>query len=291
MIKKLLTLLIWMMIGTGVCVAQQDSAFTFQGKLNDGGFAANGNYDMAFRLFDDVNAGTQIGSTFTLTNVEVANGIFSVELDFTHTPFVTVSQRFLQIAIRPAGSSDTPTILSPRQKITSSPFASQSFNANIAAVANTATNLSCNECVGEAKVSPGAGAGIVNTYFFSGAIANIPAGPGVPFVFAGPTTSVTISSLAGNRVTGSASAALATFSPATAVINFAMCYQTNGSGTITPFDSDFLLSTVTSTRSPFAYSGTTVLPVGTHTVGFCVKNVGPAIENNQRVSGWVMVPK
>ena len=141
------------------------------------------------------------------------------------------------------------------------------------------------------QVSPGAGAGIVNTYFFSGMIANIPAGPSAVYVFAGPTTSVTISSAAGNRVTGSASAALATFSPSTAVINFGMCYQTNGSGTITIFDSDFLLSTVTSTRIPFSYSGTTVLPVGTHTVGFCVKNVGPAIENNQRVSGWVMVPK
>ncbi|MCW5959920.1 MAG: hypothetical protein KIS76_07140 [Pyrinomonadaceae bacterium] len=289
--KKLLTIFISMMIGTGVCVAQQDSAFTFQGKLNDGGTAANGNYDMAFRLFDDVNAGTQVGSTLTINNVSVANGIFSVELDFTHAPFVTVSQRFLQIAIRPAGNSDTPTILSPRQKITSSPFASQSFNANIAAVASTANNLSCNECVDEANVSPGTGAGIVNTYFFSGSIANIPAGPGVPFVFAGPTTSVTISSLAGNRVTGSASAALATFSPSSAVIHFAMCYQTNGSGTITPFDSDFLLSTVNSSRSPFAYSGTTVFPVGTHTVGFCVKNIGPAIENNHRVSGWVMVPK
>ena len=50
--KKLLTIFIWMMIGTGICVAQQDSAFTFQGKLNDGGIAANGNYDMAFRIYD-----------------------------------------------------------------------------------------------------------------------------------------------------------------------------------------------------------------------------------------------
>lgn len=289
--KKLLTIFVWMMIGTGICVAQQDSAFTFQGKLNDGGTAANGNYDMSFRIYDAVTGGTQVGVTVNVQNVAVANGIFSVELDFTHAPFVTVAQRYMEIGIRPAGSMTPPTLLSPRQKITSSPFASQAFNANIAAVANTANNLSCNGCVDEANVSPGVGAGIINTYVFSGPIANIPAGPSAVYIFAGPTTSVTISSAAGNRVTGSASAALATFSPSTAVINFAMCYQVNGGGTITPFDSDFLLSTVTSTRIPFSYSGTTVLPVGTHTVGFCVKNIGPAIENNQRVSGWVMVPK
>ena len=56
-----------MMIGTGICVAQQDSAFTFQGKLNDGGTAANGNYDMAFRIYDSVTGGTQIGSTVNVT--------------------------------------------------------------------------------------------------------------------------------------------------------------------------------------------------------------------------------
>ena len=65
-----------MMIGTGICVAQQDSAFTFQGKLNDGGTAANGNYDMAFRIYDAATAGTQIGSTVNVPNVRLRTGFF-----------------------------------------------------------------------------------------------------------------------------------------------------------------------------------------------------------------------
>ncbi len=287
--KRALSILICLTIGAGICAAQQDSAFTFQGKLNDGGIGANGNYDMSFRVFDDPTAGTQIGGTVNLPNVPVAYGIFSVELDFTHGPFVTVSQRFLQIAIRPAGSPDPLTVLTPRQKITSSPFASQAFNANIAAFASNAGNATtANEAT---TVSTGAGAGILNVSAFSGSVGDIPAGPGVPLIFVGPTTTVTISSAASNRITGSASAALATFSPSTAVINFGLCYQVNSSGSVIIFDSGELLSTVTSSRSPFAYSGTTVLPIGTHTVGFCVRNVGPLISNNQNVSGWIMAPK
>jgi len=41
----------------------QGSSFTYQGRLTDGGTAANGNYDLQFALFNSLSAGTQIGAT------------------------------------------------------------------------------------------------------------------------------------------------------------------------------------------------------------------------------------
>jgi len=53
-----------------VSVAQTTS-FTYQGRFTDGGAAANGEYDMQFKLFDfaSVGAGNQVGSTIALSSV------------------------------------------------------------------------------------------------------------------------------------------------------------------------------------------------------------------------------
>ena len=90
-----------------ISVAAQTSEFTYQGKLNDNGNPANSTYEMQFRLFDNANAGqgTQHGSTVTKSTVQVVNGVFHVGLDFGATPFAAGAERYLEISIRPAGSS------------------------------------------------------------------------------------------------------------------------------------------------------------------------------------------
>jgi len=60
----------------------QTSTFTYQGRLNDGGTAATGNYDLQFALWDSLSGGAQIGSTLTISTVAVNNGTFTVTLDF-----------------------------------------------------------------------------------------------------------------------------------------------------------------------------------------------------------------
>src|SRR3989475_9178593 len=65
----------------------QTSGFSYQGKLTDGGTAANGNYDLQFALWDSLSGGTQIGSTQTLSNVTGSNGVFTLTLDLGATSF------------------------------------------------------------------------------------------------------------------------------------------------------------------------------------------------------------
>lgn len=135
----------------------QPTAFTYQGQLNVGGNPANASYDMQFKLFDALTAGTQIGSTATLTNVTVTNGVFTVTLDFGAAAFPGAN-RWLEISVRLAGSG-TYTTLTPRQPLTSTPYAIKSLNAA------TADGLSaaCVGCVSSTQIGAGSGNYIQNT--------------------------------------------------------------------------------------------------------------------------------
>ena len=108
----------------------QTTFFTYQGQLTDGGTAANGSYDLQFALFDSAASGTQIGVTQTVSTVSVSNGLFTVQLDFGADAFPGAN-RFLEIGIRPGGSNSF-TTLTPRQQISSTPYAVRSLNASSA---------------------------------------------------------------------------------------------------------------------------------------------------------------
>src|SRR5256884_1520135 len=116
----------------------QTSSFTYQGRLTDGGTAANGNYDLQFGLFDSLSGGAQVGSTQTLNTVAISNGVFTVSLDFGANAF-NGANRFLEISARPSGAGSF-TLLTPRQQITSTPYAVRSTSAGNADTATNATN-------------------------------------------------------------------------------------------------------------------------------------------------------
>src|SRR6266542_1381906 len=59
----------------------QGTAFTYQGRLNDNGAPANGNYGMMFYLCDTPASGGQLAN-LGIVNVPVSNGLFTVTLDF-----------------------------------------------------------------------------------------------------------------------------------------------------------------------------------------------------------------
>jgi hypothetical protein len=121
----------------------QGTTFTYQGRLQDGGTNANGNYDFQFTLWDALSGGTQQPQptpiTVTRTNVTVVSGIFTVQLDFGASVFPG-ADRFLEIGVRPTGGGAY-TILSSRQPITSTPYAMRSTSAGSADTAQNAQQL------------------------------------------------------------------------------------------------------------------------------------------------------
>src|SRR5437588_3907952 len=135
----------------------QSSSFTYQGRLTDGGTAANGNYDVQFALWDSASGGTQIGATQTLNAVAVSNGVFTVSLDFGASSFSGAS-RFLEISARPSGAGSF-TLLTPRQPVTATPYAVRSANASAA----DALSNACAGCVQDAQISSVSGSKISGT--------------------------------------------------------------------------------------------------------------------------------
>jgi hypothetical protein len=96
------------------------TGFTYQGHLTDGDNPADGDYDFEFKLYDDAN--TQVGSTVTVDDQTVTDGLFTVQLDFGSTAFQG-DARWLEIGVRPGSSTGAYTTLSPRQPLTPSPYA------------------------------------------------------------------------------------------------------------------------------------------------------------------------
>ncbi|MFT5424515.1 MAG: hypothetical protein ACI89L_002310 [Phycisphaerales bacterium] len=97
--------------------AQTDTAFTYQGNLADNGSPADGTYDLNFELWDALSGGAMVGVPVSIVTVPIAEGLFTVELDFGAAAFDN-SQRWLQITVQGL-------ILSPRQPITRTPYSIQ----------------------------------------------------------------------------------------------------------------------------------------------------------------------
>ena len=97
------------------------TAFTYQGRLTDGGTPPTGSYDLELRLFTAASAGTQVGGTVSVPAVPVSAGLFTVSLDFGSAAFGP-DARWLQVAVRPAGGGAY-TTLGPRQRLTPAPAA------------------------------------------------------------------------------------------------------------------------------------------------------------------------
>jgi hypothetical protein len=98
----------------------QGTAFTYQGRLNDGTGPATGLYDFRFDVYDDANAGG-IQSTPVLATLGVTNGLFTTTLDFGGNVF-NGGARWLEINVRTNGAVDYAT-LAPRQPVTPAPYA------------------------------------------------------------------------------------------------------------------------------------------------------------------------
>jgi hypothetical protein len=124
-IKTYLFLMLTIVLSAGALFGQT-SGFTYQGRLTDGGMPANGNYDLQFALFDAADGNNQIDQTKIVSSVPVSAGVFTVMLDFGANAF-SGANRFLEISARPSGAGAF-TLLTPRQPITSTPYAVRSLS-------------------------------------------------------------------------------------------------------------------------------------------------------------------
>jgi hypothetical protein len=123
----------------------QGNAFTYQGRLNLAGAPTSGSYDLTFALFDSGSGGTQAGGILTNAATGVSNGLFTVILDFGNQ--FSGAARWMEIGVRTNGVGAFAT-LSPRQILTSTPYAIQAANASTASVATSANSVAAASITG-----------------------------------------------------------------------------------------------------------------------------------------------
>src|ERR1035437_8360060 len=99
----------------------QGTAFTYQGRLDDGASPATGIYDLRFAIYDALASGSQIGGTLTSTATAVSNGLFTVTLEFGAGVFPG-ADRWLEIGVCTNGGGAFTTLI-PRQQLTATPYA------------------------------------------------------------------------------------------------------------------------------------------------------------------------
>src|SRR6056297_2448085 len=115
---RYLCMILVLAVGTAIVskpTLGQSSTFTYQGQLRQSGEPFTGMADLEFRLYDQLTSGTQIGSTQSVPDWPVEDGLFQVELDFGASAF-DGSDRFLEVSVDGAP-------LIPRQKVTATPYA------------------------------------------------------------------------------------------------------------------------------------------------------------------------
>lgn len=104
-------------------MAPMGTAFTYQGRLIDDGIPADGQYDFRFTLCDP-DAAFCFDPPVTKEDVEVSEGLFTVQLDFgSGADRFNGEKRTLQIEVRPGASTGAYSLLSPNQELTPAPYA------------------------------------------------------------------------------------------------------------------------------------------------------------------------
>lgn len=115
--------------GVVACMAGQvdaqtplGTAFTYQGRLKDAGIPVDDTADFQFSLYDALSDGNLVAGPVAVNNVAVAEGLFTVSIDFGAAAF-DGEARWLEVAARsPAGSGSFAT-LAPRQRLSAAPYA------------------------------------------------------------------------------------------------------------------------------------------------------------------------
>ena len=106
----------------------QGTAFTYQGRLNNGGDPASGTYSLAVSLYTNNASGIAIAGPVTNNGVVVTNGLFMMTIDFGSSVW-SGATNWLEIGVATNGTS-TFTTLAPRQQLTPTPYAIFSESAS-----------------------------------------------------------------------------------------------------------------------------------------------------------------
>src|SRR6478736_4397387 len=117
-----------LLISSIQAVIAQGTGFTYQGRLDDNGGPANGNYDFRFRLSADSLGNTFVGSPVLANAVPVTGGLFTFTVPLDFGAVFTGSNYWVQVDVKTNGAGGYTTLI-PLQRVMPTPYA---IMANVA---------------------------------------------------------------------------------------------------------------------------------------------------------------
>lgn len=147
---KLRFALLGWVLGVTAFLQAQDSVFTYQGRLLEGGQPADGDYVFEFQLYADESGDTAWGDPVVVGPVAVSNGLFTALVDLG-SAVAEGSATWLGLQVRTNQADASYVTLSPRQPLTAVPRA---LSAQRADSATLAASVAAASVTGEA-VAPG----------------------------------------------------------------------------------------------------------------------------------------
>jgi hypothetical protein len=127
-------------------------AFTYQGRLNQSGSPANGQFDLKFELYSSATGGTPLGSPVTLLSQTITGGLFSADLNFGGPAVFDGTAYWLAISAKPAGAAVF-TPVPGRTAIRPAPYAVHSLSAGTVKDGAVTTGSLANGAVTAAKLA------------------------------------------------------------------------------------------------------------------------------------------
>lgn len=169
------------------------TAFTYQGRLANNGVPATGLYDLRFVMYASPSAQLMIAGPIYVEDVQVTNGLFSVQVDFGNVSGATYNgnERWLSVGVRPGNSpANAPyTLLNPRQELTPTPYAITADHIAVPCHESGSSNAGLLPSGLFSIYQTGTAAAILGTSNSSGAgvfAQNVGSGPGLKAVTTGP---------------------------------------------------------------------------------------------------------
>ncbi len=102
------------------------------------GQPANGVFDLSFGLFSAESGGTAT-ATLQVNDLAVTNGVFTAVLDFPAASFIG-APRWIGLSVRPGAATGAFTALTPRQPVTSTPYAIHAGTVNASGLIGQVTD-------------------------------------------------------------------------------------------------------------------------------------------------------
>lgn len=118
--------------------AAQDTAFTYQGRLQESGGSVSGLYDLRFTVYASASDGTPLAGPVTNIATIVSEGLFTVRLNFGVGVF-NGGERWLEIGVRTNGGAAFIN-LAPRMEITPLPYALHARSVTAEGLSGTYSN-------------------------------------------------------------------------------------------------------------------------------------------------------